>query len=447
MAPIAKVGGLGDVVTSLGRAVIEAGHRCEVILPKYDVLDYTQVSNLVEDGGFTFGGTFTKVFKGEVEGLPTIFLEPANGFFWCGCIYGADFKPVPMTDAERFGFFSKAALEFLRVSGRQPDIIHIHDWQTAPVARAYWEQYHKAGLPDTRIVFTIHNMNYGANLIAEAVAYSQRTTTVSRTYAEEIAGHPAIKPHLSKFRGVVNGIDPEIWDPLGDALLPAYYDRGSCASGKDAAKRALRQRLGLADRDVAVVGVVTRLTGQKGINQIKAGLYRALERGAQAVLLGSAPDPAVQKDFERLADDLRKKYPNDAALVFKFDEPLSHLIYAGSDMLLVPSVFEPCGLSQLIAMRYGTVPVVRRTGGLADTVFDVDTDRDRAAALGLEPNGFNFEGTDAPAIDYALNRALDMFGAHRSEFRGLQQTCMGQDWSWNRPAQEYVELYHAALRS
>jgi len=447
MAPIAKVGGLGDVVTSLGRAVLENGHRCEVIMPKYDVLDYTQIANIREDGGFNWGKTFTKIFRGEVEGVPTVFLEPANGYFWSGCIYGADFKGMNMTDAERFYFFSMAALEYLVHTKQSPDVIHIHDWQTAPVAKALWSNYHANGLPNTRVVFTIHNMNYGANLIAEAVAYSQRATTVSKTYAEEISGHPAIKPHLTKFRGIVNGIDPDIWDPMNDALLPAYFDVASCAAGKDAAKKALRQRLGLAERDVPVVGVVTRLTGQKGISQIKHGLFRALERGGQAVLLGSAPDPAVQRDFEKLAEELRKKYPQDAALVFKFDEPLSHLIYAGADMLLVPSVFEPCGLSQLIAMRYGTVPVVRRTGGLADTVFDVDNDRERAAAAGVQPNGFNFEGTDAGAMDYGLNRAVDLFYNKRSDFRQLQATCMAQDWSWNRPATDYVEIYHAAARS
>ena len=442
MAPIAKVGGLGDVVTSLGRAVQEAGHHMEVILPKYDVLDYSQVFNIREERGFSWGGTYIKVFVGEVEGLSTYFLEPQNGMFSCGYIYGGS------SDAHRFGFFSHAALEFLLQSGRQPDVAHIHDWQTAPAAKIYWDCYHKFGLPNTRFVFTIHNMNYGAGLIAEAVTYSQRVTTVSRTYAGEISGAGALKAHLGKFRGIVNGIDPEIWDPLNDKLLPCFYDQSSCASGKASAKKALRARLGLADRpDAPMVGVVTRLTGQKGTHLIKHALYRTLERGGQVALLGSAPDPKVQAEFQALADDLRRRWGSDAALVFKFDEPLSHLIYAGSDLLLVPSMFEPCGLSQLIAMRYGTLPLVRRTGGLADTVFDVDTDRERAAQAGLEPNGFVFEGQDGAAMDWALNRALDMWVGHRAEFKALQAACMAQDWSWNRPAEEYLELYYAATRS
>ena len=447
MAPIAKVGGLGDVVTSLGRAVMEAGHRMEVILPKYDVLDYSQVANMREERGFNFGGCYNRVYSGEVEGLSTLFIEPQNGMFSCGCIYGADFKPIPLTDAQRFGFFSHAALEFCLQSGRRPDIAHVHDWQTAPVARLYWDCYRHHGLPNTRIVFTIHNLNYGANLVGEAMTYSQRATTVSRTYAGEISGHPVIRPHGSKFRGVVNGIDPDIWDPLNDKFLPVFYDETSHVAGKAAARKTMRQRLGMQDRDAPIVGVVTRLTSQKGIHLIKHAIYKSLERGAQVALLGSAPDPKVQNEFNGMWDDLRRQYNNQAALVFKFDEPLSHLIYAASDLLLVPSMFEPCGLSQLIAMRYGTVPLVRRTGGLADTVFDVDTDRQRAADAGLEPNGFVFEGTDGGAIDWALNRALDMWYSHRTEFSALQRTCMTQDWSWNRPAVEYLELYHAASRT
>ena len=447
MAPIAKVGGLGDVVTSLGRAVMEAGHRMEVILPKYDVLDYSQVRNMREERGFNFGGCYNKVFVGKVEGLTTLFIEPQNGMFSCGCIYGADFKPIPLTDAQRFGFFSHAALELCLQSGRRPDIAHIHDWQTAPVAKLYWECYRHHGLPNTRVVFTIHNLNYGAGLVGEAMAYSQRATTVSRTYAAEIGGHPTIRAHASKFRGVVNGIDPDIWDPLNDKCLPQFYDDTSHVAGKAAARKAMRQRLGMQDKDVPIVGVVTRLTSQKGIHLIKHAMFKALERGAQVALLGSAPDPKVQNEFNAMADDVRNRYHGQAALVFKFDEPLSHLIYAASDLLLVPSMFEPCGLSQLIAMRYGTVPLVRRTGGLADTVFDVDTDRERAASVGLEPNGFVFEGTDGGAIEWALHRALDMWWTHRAEFSALQRTCMTQDWSWNRPAVEYLELYHAASRS
>lgn len=186
--------------------------------------------------------------------------------------------------------------------------------------------------------------------------------------------------------------------------LQRLFSAGDLMEGKAAAKAELRRRANLCQADVPLVSVVTRLTHQKGIHLIKHAAWRTLERGGQFVLLGSAPDGRVQGEFNALAAELGRQYPDRARLIFAYDEPLSHLIYAGSDMFLVPSMFEPCGLTQLIAMRYGAIPIVRRTGGLNDTVFDVDTDAERAEALGYEVNGFSFDGSDAAGMDYALNR-------------------------------------------
>lgn len=325
-------------------------------------------------------------------------------------------------------------------------------------------------------------MDFGLAAVADAATHSQRITTVSPTYADQIRGTPALAPHGAKFCGVVNGIDPEIWDPLNDPALPLPYYFATCAAGKAAAKAALRARVGLADGGPdggPLVGVVTRLTTQKGVHLIEHALYRALERGGQVALLGSAPDGNVGRAFERARGDMARRWPGQASLTFRFDEPLSHLIYAACDLLLVPSMFEPCGLSQLIgsafrrlgrggdsfgrlaaplplppphppptpAVRYGAVPLVRRTGGLADTVFDVDTDGARAAAAGVAPNGFVFEGSDGAAMDWALNRALDMWYTRRPEFEALQAACMAQDWGWGRSAAAYVDIYHAATRA
>ena len=447
MAPIAKVGGLGDVVTSLGLAVQAEGHRVEVVLPKYDVLKYDLIKDFKEEEGFHWGGCYNHVFSGTVEGCKTYFIDPENGMFNVGMIYGTDYLEIPLTDAERFGYFSRAALEWMLQSGRQPDIIHCHDWQTAPVAKCYWEDYHNYGLSNPRIIFTIHNLDFGQDLIREAMDYSQIGTTVSRTYAQEISGHGSISHQLQKFHGVVNGIDPDIWDPLNDKCLPASFDMSSVAEGKAACRRALCERSNISNKsEVPLIGVVTRLTHQKGIHLIKHAIYKALERGCQVVLLGSAPDPNIQREFEDMANGLKQNHFNDAALHLYFDEPLSHLIYAGADMLLVPSMFEPCGLSQLIAMRYGTVPVVRRTGGLADTVYDYDHDHAKAEWEGMVPNGFQFDGTEAHDIDYALNRAIDLFYNDREKFTQLQANCMSCDFSWNRPAMDYIELYHAARK-
>eukprot|EP00898_Chlorokybus_atmophyticus_P002462 jgi/Chlat1/3216/Chrsp22S03420 len=440
MAPIAKVGGLGDVVTGLARAVKEVGHKVEVILPKYDVLDYTQIHNLIEVEAFAWGGTQVKVWFGEVEDIPVYFMEPLNGMVWAKCVYG---RP---NDAQRFGFFCHAALEWLQRSGRKPNILHCHDWSSAPVARLYSQNYMNS-MPGAKVIFTIHNLNYGTNLIGEAMAHCQMATTVSPTYRNEVSGQPVIAPHVNKFYGIRNGIDIDLWDPADDKFLPMLYTSDELVEGKRKAREELRRRLDLdMDENKPVIGIVTRLTAQKGIHLIKHAIWRTLDRSGQVVLLGSAPDPRVQNEFVLLARQLSAQNNHNARLYLSYDEPLSHLIYAGSDIVIVPSMFEPCGLTQLIAMRYGAIPVVRRTGGLNDTVLDVDHDGERANALCLQPNGFSFDGTDAPGLDYAMNRAMNMWYSDREKFHELQKTVMDQDWSWNLPALDYIELYYGALK-
>lgn len=439
MAPIAKVGGLGDVVTSLSRAVQDLGHTVEVILPKYDCLKQSSVKNLHLYTSFSWGGTEIKVWTGLVEDLLVYFLEPQNGMFEVGCVYGRN-------DDRRFGFFCHSALEFLLQNGSSPHIIHCHDWSSAPVAWIYKEHYAQSRLASARVVFTIHNLEFGAQYISKAMAYCDKATTVSHTYSREVTGHGAIAPHREKFYGILNGIDQDIWDPYTDDFLPVSYTSENVVEGKSAAKRALQQKFGLQQTDVPIVGIITRLTPQKGIHLIKHAIHRTLESNGQVVLLGSAPDPRIQGDFCRLADSLHGVYHGRVKLALTYDEPLSRLIYAGSDFILVPSIFEPCGLTQLVAMRYGSVPIVRKTGGLYDTVFDVDNDRERARSLGLEPNGFSFNGADSNGVDYALNRAIAAWFDARDWFHSLCKRVMEQDWSWNRPALDYIELYHSARK-
>lgn len=440
MAPIAKVGGLGDVVTSLSRAVQDLNHNVDIILPKYDCLNLSNVKEFGFHKSYSWGGTEIKVWFGKVEGLSVYFLEPQNGLFWKGCIYGCN------NDGERFGFFCHAALEFLLQTGSHPDVIHCHDWSSAPVAWLFKDQYMHYGLSKARIVFTIHNLEFGAQLIGKAMAYADKATTVSPTYSREVSGNPVIAPHLYKFHGILNGIDPDIWDPFNDKFLPVAYTSENVVEGKKAAKEALQQKIGLKRADLPLVGIITRLTHQKGIHLIKHAIWRALDRGSQVVLLGSAPDPRIQNDFVNLASQLHSTHHDQARLCLTYDEPLSHLIYAGADFILVPSIFEPCGLTQLTAMRYGSVPIVRKTGGLYDTVFDVEHDKERAQSQGLAPNGFNFEGADAAGVDYAVNRAISAWYENRDWFNSLCKVVMEQDWSWNRPALDYLELYHAARK-
>ncbi|KAL4201408.1 hypothetical protein AMTRI_Chr02g215920 [Amborella trichopoda] len=396
MAPIAKVGGLGDVVTSLSRAVQDLGHAVDIILPKYDCLNLSKVKDFRFHSEYSWGGCQIKVWFGKVESLS--------------------------------------------------DIVHCHDWSSAPVSWLIKDNYKHYGLSNARVVFTIHNLEFGTNLISKAMAYADKATTVSFTYSKEVSMNPAIAPHLHKFHGILNGIDPDIWDPFNDPFIPMSYTSDNVVEGKRAAKDALQQLLGLKKSDHPLVGIITRLTVQKGIHLIKHAIWRTLERNGQVVLLGSAPDPRIQGEFSDLANQLHNIHGDRARLCLTYDEPLSHLIYAGADFTLVPSLFEPCGLTQLVAMRYGSIPVVRKTGGLYDTVFDVDHDKQRAQVQGLEPNGFNFDGADFAGVDYALNRAISIWYESRDWFYSLCKRVMEQDWSWNRPALDYMELYHAARK-
>ncbi|KAK9867605.1 hypothetical protein WJX84_010271 [Apatococcus fuscideae] len=452
MAPICKVGGLGDVVTALGRAVKEQGHHMEIILPRYDFFLQSPLLGATRyETEFDWGGCRVFVSSCTVEGLTCFFIEPQNGMFHHSGVYKGN------DDAVRFDFFCKAALEFLLQTGRQPDILHCHDWSTAGVAQSFWQDYQPYGLWRPKVVFTIHNADFGMARLGSAAHHCQRFTTVSPSYAFEIGGLPAFSGHVSKFFGIRNGIDTDIWDPQNDPFLARHYGPEDVVEGKRAARIALRNTLGLTDwEDRPLVGVITRLTAQKGIQLIKHGAWRTRDRGGQFVLLGSAPDPKVQAEFDGLAGQMSGDA--NAAFCFSFDEPLSHLIYAACDIVLVPSIFEPCGLTQLIAMRYGTIPVVRSTGGLHDTVFDVDWDKGRAA-WELEgcadwqmeqidaTNGFAFDGTDAGALDSALNRAFDAYWNDRQWFHSLQARVMRQDWSWARPALDYIDVYHSAMTS
>ncbi|XP_051128773.1 starch synthase 3, chloroplastic/amyloplastic-like [Andrographis paniculata] len=438
MAPIAKVGGLADVVTSLSRAIQDMNHNVHIVLPKYDCLQYNHVKDLQYQKSYFLGSTEIKVWTGKVEGLSVYFLEPLNGFVWAGRVYGCG------NDPERFGFFCHAALEFLVQNGFHPDIIHCHDWTTAPVTWLLKEQYVNYGLDKARVIFTIHNLEFGPQLIGRAMAFADKSTTVSPTYAREVSENPVVSPHLQRFHGIINGIDPDIWDPYNDRFLPVPYTSHNVIHGKRAAKNALQHRLGLQMADRPMVGIISRLTKQKGIHLIKHAIWRTLDRGGQVVLLGSSPDPQIQHDFVNFSNQLKGSHHDQACLCLTYDEPLSHMIYAASDFILVPSIFEPCGLTQLTAMRYGSIPVVRRTGGLRDTVFDVTDDVERAKGLGIEPNGFCFDVADEAGVDYALNRAISAWYEKRQWLYYLSMCVMEQDWSWNRPALDYLELYYAA---
>lgn len=525
MVPIAKVGGLGDVVAGLAKAHQQSGILCEVVLPKYDVCNYSASSDLrmlrVMDVEFAGRTVRTRVWSAVAEGLPVYLLEPENGFFWRKTFYGAH------DDLERFMFFSRAALEWLTVSGKQPDIIHLHDWQSAAVAPLLAEEYRARGLSRPRCVFTIHNIafqgwmspnllskvgldphrmaqphhmlddsrpgftpgQHDCSLLRGAVVFSDRTTTVSPTYAREVftpeygmGAQAMLWQHSHKFSGVLNGIDHEYWCPETDMHLPAHFSAASPAD-KETCKSRLLGELGLPytpppwltrqgnggdggssnhhhhngqqqqqqhaegngdgggrQHGRPLLAVVSRLTVQKGLPLILHGIRTAIARGAQVVVLGTASEPAVQRQWEDMARDYGRG--GDARLVLRYDEGLAHRIYAGADMILIPSFFEPCGLTQLIALRYGTIPIVNHTGGLADTVRDVADGNVQEH----ERNGFVFSGRGEDHVEAAVHRAMDAYEKGHDWWRQeLVPRAMRQDWSWSRSAQSYLDLYRSCL--
>jgi starch synthase len=473
-APVAKAGGLGDFVQGLCRELVGRGHQVEIILPKYDCLRQDRVGALVTDTPelrvpFYNREIVCAVERGDVDGLECLFVDAHSdeGFFNRGVIYGeAD-------DPDRFTFFSRAVLEYLLASGKRPDIIHCNEWQTGLVPVLLFEQYAARGLDRTRVCYSLHNLGHqgwttphvlqmngldagrlmvpdrlqdpgnpsAVNLMKGGIVYSNFVTTVSPRYAWEVQHtdqgmglQEVLRGYDHKFGGVLNGIDTTVWDPLTDPFIPSPYDADHLADKGDN-KAALRTRLELEDAAKPIVAVISRLDRQKGIELIRRGIDFSLEQGAQFVLLGSAQEPALNAVFWEAKQSLTGN--SDAHLELGYDEELAHLIYAGSDIILIPSVYEPCGLTQMIAMRYGCVPIVRRVGGLADTVFDANYS-DRAFE---ERNGYVFDELTFEGLESAMKRALGLWREYPEYFRQLRLNGMRMDNSWARPAQDYLNIY------
>ncbi len=475
LAPVAKVGGLGDVVFGLAREMEIRGNHLEIVLPKYDSMRYDHIWDLQPCYGDLWvpwygGAIHCTVYFGMVHGRKCFFIEPhsRDNFFNRGSIYGFQ------DDLFRFAFFSRAAIEFLWKSGKHPDIIHCHDWQTALVPVLLYEIYQQLGMTHPRVCFTIHNFMhqglngmellratglhrpeyffhydrlrdnnnpYAINLTKGGIVYSNFVTTVSPRHAGEAKDFgqgfgldPTLKTHAVKYGGVVNGIDYDVWNPGADPHIPVHYDVENLDRKYDN-KRALRHRLLMADNEKPLVAFVGRLDPQKGLELVRHAIFYTLGRGGQFALLGSSPDSRINNDFWGLKRQLNED-PN-SHLEIGYNEELAHLIYAGADMVIVPSRFEPCGLTQLIAMRYGTIPIVREIGGLVDTVFDKDTSH-----LALhERNGYVFRDYDNRGLESALGRAISCYYNHYPDFRELMKNAMRYDYSWNHPGRDYLNIY------
>ncbi|MDM9380471.1 glycogen synthase GlgA [Chlorogloeopsis sp. ULAP01] len=475
-APVIKAGGLGDVVYGLSRELETRGHCVEIILPKYDCMRYDHIWGL-HDAYMNlwvpwYGAAIhCSVYCGWVHGRVCFFIEPhsQDNFFNRGCYYGCD------DDNMRFAFFSKAALEFLLRSNKRPDVIHCHDWQTGLIPPLLFEIYKYHGMEYQRVCYTIHNFKhqgiagadalratglnqeayyfqydklrdnfnpFALNLMKGGIAYSNAITTVSPNHAWEARytdvgcglGH-TLHLHQDRFSGVLNGIDYDFWNPEIDRYIPCKYNKETFED-KAKNKKALRERLLLRDVDKPIVAYIGRLDNQKGVHLVHHAIYYALDRGAQFVLLGSATEPGINAHFQH-----EKRFLNDnpdVHLELGFNEELSHLIYAGADMIVVPSNYEPCGLTQMIGLKYGTVPIVRGVGGLVNTVFDRDYDENVPPE---KRNGYVFYDTDYYAIESAMDRAIGLWHYYPDEFQKLAVQGMEYDYSWNNPGEEYVEIY------
>ena len=485
LSPVAKVGGLGDVVYGLSKELLRLGNQVEIILPKYDCLQSQSLKDLkVEqdevwsyDGPYRFKNT---IWSATVDDLKVLFIESHHPqrFFDRGVIYGAG------DDIDRFTYFCRAAMEYLFKAGKHPDAIHVHDWPTALVPALYKEMYIDLGASIGGTVLTIHNMEHQGrcqpfnvsktglngesylsfdkmqdpyfpnelNLLKGGIVYADKITTVSPTYEKEIQTpqggfglESVLITHRNKLKGILNGIDEDYWNPEKDPHLMQPYptdaiDQSTLTSVLEAKKKNkqhLRAHLGLKESDAPIVAAISRLVPQKSPELIKYALRLTLKKGGQFVLLGSTPILSIHQEFEALQADLKNN--ENAVVLLDKDEALAHQIYASADMLVIPSLFEPCGLTQLIALKYGTVPIARLTGGLADTVFDVDT----SLKPTIEPNGFTFNNPDRKGVERALNRAINCYKKNPQKWQSLMIHGMKQDYSWKSAALQYLALYQS----
>jgi starch synthase len=475
LAPVAKVGGLADVVNGLSRELEIRGNSVEVVLPKYDVMRYDQIwglSVVIPDMWVPWYGAsiHCSVLYGEVHGRRCFFIDPhsQDNFFNRHTFYGAK------DDYMRFAFFSKAALEFMLQSNKRPDIIHCHDWQTGLMPVMLFEIYKHNGMHNQRVCYTIHNFKhqgfggvdvltatglnrpeyyfnyekirdnfnpFGINFMKGGIVYANYVTTVSPQHAWEVRNtdqgfglQHTLEVHQGKFRGILNGVDYDVWNPEIDHFIPVKYSINNI-DAKYGNKEALRDRFWLRKDYRPIIAYVGRLDAQKGVHLIRHAMFYALNHGAQFVLLGQSPEQSIGQQFAHLKAELNES--PECHIELGFNEELSHLIYAGADFIIVPSNYEPCGLTQMIGLKYGTVPIVRAMGGLVDTVFDKDYS-DKPFG---QRNGFVFHQQDPQAIESALARAIGLWHNFPDDFRRLIIHGMRYDYSWREPGAQYLGVY------
>ncbi len=459
VAPFVKVGGLADVAGALPKALRELGHDIRVIMPCYAQVDAPKFGLRPALGGKAFAVPGSDepatLFEAENGGVPVYFVGN-HRYFGRDRVYG---EP---DDVERFLYFCRAALQAVQELGWQPDVVNCNDWHTAVIP--HWLRTRDL-LHGAASVVTIHNLAYqggfdpnafprewidvsrlfrradgGVDLLSQGIHDADIVTTVSEQYAHEITTpeygeglQDLLISRINDLRGIVNGIDYDLFDPARDPAIAEHYTADSL-EGKAACKLALQQEAGFNPSPrTPLIGMIGRLADQKGFDLVAEMLEPMLaETDVQVVLLGTG-EPRYHDLFRALASRNRRQL----AVYLAFDGALAQRIYAGSDMFLMPSRFEPCGLGQLISLRYGTVPVVRSTGGLADTVIDYQAATDRGT-------GFLFRRYHPVSLTITLGRAFEVYRS-AERWQGLQRRAMAQDLSWDASAQRYVSAYREAV--
>ena len=465
--PFVKTGGLGDVMYALPRELVRLNCDVRVILPRYACIPQKYQEKMIYRGEFymDLGRTGREYYVGIMEyicdGVVYDFIDNQE-FFSSGNPYINLVDDIP-----KYCFFSKAALAALNFMNWIPDIIHCHDWQAALVPVYLRTLFQDSPVGRARSILTIHNLRFqgiyniptiqywsglpdsvfnmgalkqdynDANMFKGGLAYADRITTVSSTYAQEIQtseygetleGH--LRYHNGKLRGIVNGIDYGMWNPETDPALAVNYGLGNVLDRKMEDKLALQKELGLEeDPSKFVIGLISRLTNQKGLDLVNAIIPQVLDGNTQVVVLGTG-DKQYEDAFRYYEDTNRGAF----AACIQYDEARAHRIYAGTDALLVPSRFEPCGLTQLNAMHYGTIPIVRETGGLKDTVEPYNTFTGGG-------NGFTFDRYEPGLLLDAINRAKTIYFDNRSHWDEVVQRDMAKDVSWENSAKQYKDLY------
>ena len=473
--PYAKTGGLADVVGALPKALKAMGHEVRIIIPKYGSIDAEkyELQPFHQPMGVWMGGAEEWCSVDEAatpEGVPVYFIENFR-FFGREGIYNNAAHEDYIDNPRRFAFFTRAALQLCIDQAFDPDIIHVHDWPTAPAA-AYLNTWfwNNRALGRTASVLTIHNIGhqgkygrdqYGytglgwehftadkfedlghANFLKGGIYFADMITTVSPTYAEETrntdmgAGLNAnLRAKGDAYVGILNGVDYGEWNPEDDPFIPANFSAADL-SGKAACKAALQQHFGLeVNPDIPIIGLVSRFASQKGLDLLYPAIHSALrDMLVQFVILGSG-----DKGLEYKYMQLPAQYPGKVGSFIGYSNELSHWIEAGADFFIMPSRYEPCGLNQMYSLRYGTLPIVRATGGLADSVKQYDE-------IKGEGNGFLFWDASPKAIHNSIGWAVSTYFDRKGHLAKMIQNAMQQRFSWERSAEAYVGVYEAALR-